>query len=224
MIGRTATWLAPQTQDNHGTVRRLALLAAALGTRWGQTADGLGAGALNLAQVYLSSKRSTFSPQELDDDLVVKAESYLVEQAAGVRAAGAAPPSAAGSSSTWPPRSPTRPSTSGWSPRKVGHIPPHGCRSGLVVTGRPTCTPGSPTTSPNGCGPTWTPTPPHDVRHWVRSTRCRPPGVMGRGSWRSWRTCHIPDLGTSWHRDVGDGHARPGHDAQRDRCRDHLQR
>src|SRR6476659_10143244 len=46
----TAAWLATQTRDNHGTVRRHAALAAALGSTWTQTADALGAGDLNLAQ------------------------------------------------------------------------------------------------------------------------------------------------------------------------------
>ena len=46
----TAAWLATQTRDNHGTVRRHAALAASLGSTWTQTADALGAGDLNLAQ------------------------------------------------------------------------------------------------------------------------------------------------------------------------------
>ena len=46
----TATWLAHQTREAHGTVRRHAALAAALGSRWTQTADALGAGDVNLAQ------------------------------------------------------------------------------------------------------------------------------------------------------------------------------
>src|SRR6476660_5548098 len=35
----TASWLATQTLDNHGTVRRNAALAASLGSTWTQTAD-----------------------------------------------------------------------------------------------------------------------------------------------------------------------------------------
>ncbi len=46
----TAVWLATQTRDNHGTVRRHAALAAALGSTWTQTANALGAGDLNVAQ------------------------------------------------------------------------------------------------------------------------------------------------------------------------------
>jgi sugar phosphate isomerase/epimerase len=42
----TATWLATQTREAHGTVRRHAALADSLGSRWTQTADALGAGDL----------------------------------------------------------------------------------------------------------------------------------------------------------------------------------
>ena len=78
----TATWLATQTRDNHGTVRRHAALAASLGSRWTQTADALGAGDLNLAQARVIVEALDALPDELGDDLVVKAEAYLVEQAA----------------------------------------------------------------------------------------------------------------------------------------------
>ena len=40
----TASWLATQTRDNHGTVRRHAALAASLGSTWTRTANALGAG------------------------------------------------------------------------------------------------------------------------------------------------------------------------------------
>ena len=76
----TAAWLAHQTRDNHGTVRRHAALAAALGSRWTQTADALGAGDLNLAQARVIVEALDALPDELGDDLVVKAEAYLVEQ------------------------------------------------------------------------------------------------------------------------------------------------
>jgi hypothetical protein len=77
----TAAWLATQTQDNHGTVRRHAALAASLGARWTRTADALGAGDLNLAQARVVVEALEVLPDELGDDLVVKAEAYLVEQA-----------------------------------------------------------------------------------------------------------------------------------------------
>ena len=78
----TAVWLATQTRDNHGTVRRHAALAASLGSRWTRTADGLGAGDLNLAQARVVVEALDALPDDLGDDLVVKAEAYLVEQAA----------------------------------------------------------------------------------------------------------------------------------------------
>ena len=77
----TATWLATQTREAHGTVRRHAALAAALGSQWTQTADALGAGELNLAQARVIVESLGALPDELGDDLVVKAEAYLVEQA-----------------------------------------------------------------------------------------------------------------------------------------------
>ena len=77
----TSTWLAHQTRDHHGTVRRHAALAASLGSRWTQTADALGAGDLNLAQARVIVESMDALPDDLGDDLTVKAEAYLVEQA-----------------------------------------------------------------------------------------------------------------------------------------------
>jgi hypothetical protein len=78
----TAVWLATQSREAHGTVRRHAALAAALGSRWGRTADALGAGDLNLAQARVVVEALEVLPDDLGDDLVAKAEAYLVEQAA----------------------------------------------------------------------------------------------------------------------------------------------
>ncbi len=77
----TAAWLATQTRDNHGTVRRHVALAAALGGRWARTANALGAGGVNLAQARVIVEAMEALPDELGDDLVVKAEAYLVEEA-----------------------------------------------------------------------------------------------------------------------------------------------
>jgi Domain of unknown function (DUF222)/HNH endonuclease len=77
----TASWLATQTRDAHGTVRRHAALAAGLGSRWTQTAEALGAGEVNLAQARVIVEALEALPEELGEDLVVKAEAYLVEQA-----------------------------------------------------------------------------------------------------------------------------------------------
>jgi hypothetical protein len=77
----TATWLATHTREAHGTVRRRAALAAALGSQWTQTAEALGAGDLNLAQARVIVEALDALPEDLGDDLIVKAEAYLVEQA-----------------------------------------------------------------------------------------------------------------------------------------------
>jgi hypothetical protein len=77
----TATWLATEIRDNHGTVRRHAALAASLGSRWGQTAQALGGGGVNVAQARVIVEALEALPAGLGDDLLVKAEAYLVEQA-----------------------------------------------------------------------------------------------------------------------------------------------
>ena len=77
----TAAWLATQTRDNHGTVRRHAALAASLGSTWTRTANALGAGDVNVAQARVVVEALEALPEELGDDLVVKAEAYLVDQA-----------------------------------------------------------------------------------------------------------------------------------------------
>src|SRR5262245_29780277 len=78
----TAAWLADQTRDAHGTIRRHAALAAALDQRWHQTDQALAAGAVNLAQAPVMVAALAALPKELGDDLRVKAEAYLVEKAA----------------------------------------------------------------------------------------------------------------------------------------------
>ncbi|HET9996548.1 MAG TPA: hypothetical protein VFQ17_03480 [Nocardioides sp.] len=55
----TAVWLAQQTREAHGAVRRHAALATALGGRWTRIADALAAGDLNLAQAGWSWNRWT---------------------------------------------------------------------------------------------------------------------------------------------------------------------
>jgi hypothetical protein len=77
----TATWLADQTQDAHGAVRRHAALASALDSRWWQTAAALSAGDANLAQTRVIVEALQALPADLGDDLLVKAEAYLVDQA-----------------------------------------------------------------------------------------------------------------------------------------------
>jgi hypothetical protein len=78
----TAVWLAQQTREAHGAVRRHAALATALGGRWTRTADALAAGDLNLAQARVVVESLDGLPADLGDDLTVKAEAFLVEPAA----------------------------------------------------------------------------------------------------------------------------------------------
>src|SRR6187399_1716571 len=63
----TAAWLATQTRDNHGTVRRHAALAASLGSQWSQISDALGAGDLNLAQARVIVESLEALPEQLGD-------------------------------------------------------------------------------------------------------------------------------------------------------------
>jgi hypothetical protein len=78
----TAAWLADQTRDAHGTIRRHAALADALERRWTRTGAAFRTGAVNLAQATVMVAALDGLPKELGDDLRVKAEAYLVEQAA----------------------------------------------------------------------------------------------------------------------------------------------
>ena len=78
----TATWVAVETRDAHGAVRRRASLASALHERWGQVDSALEAGALNLAQARVIADALDALPDELDPALLGKAQAHLVEQAA----------------------------------------------------------------------------------------------------------------------------------------------
>jgi hypothetical protein len=80
----TAAWLADQTRDNPGTIRRHAALADALDQPWHQTDQALAAGAVNVAQATVMVAALEALPKELGDDLRVKAEAYLVERAAAL--------------------------------------------------------------------------------------------------------------------------------------------
>jgi hypothetical protein len=78
----TATWLANETRDGHGVVRRHAALAASLARRWVQVAEAFAAGDVNLSQTQVIAEALDALPQDLGDDLLVKAESLLVTEAA----------------------------------------------------------------------------------------------------------------------------------------------
>ena len=77
-----AAWLATKTRDSHGAVRANANLAVALETRWTHVQAAFAAGAVNLAQVRVIDKALTDLPQDLGDDLIANAETYLLTEAA----------------------------------------------------------------------------------------------------------------------------------------------
>ena len=78
----TATWVAVETRDAHGAVRRRASLASALDERWGQVGSSLEAGVLNLGQARVIVEALDALPDDLEPALVGKAQAHLVEQAA----------------------------------------------------------------------------------------------------------------------------------------------
>ncbi len=78
----TAHWLATQTRDNPGTLRRHAALADALDRRWTGVADAFATGDLNLAQVRVIADALDALPSDLGDDLRAKAETLIVTEAA----------------------------------------------------------------------------------------------------------------------------------------------
>ena len=113
----TATWVANETREAHGAVRRRASLAAALDQRWARVAESLESGSLNLTQARVIVDAMDALPAGLEPALRTKAEVHLVEQAA---ASGPRtwPGSASGCWRWSPRRSPRRPSTSDCSPRR----------------------------------------------------------------------------------------------------------
>jgi hypothetical protein len=78
----TAAWLAAKTRDAPGAVRRHARLAEALDRRWTRVAEAFAAGGVNLAQVRVISDALAALPRDLGDDLLAKAETVLVDEAA----------------------------------------------------------------------------------------------------------------------------------------------
>ena len=78
----TAAWMAAKTRDAPGAIRANAKLAVALETRWTQVQAAFAAGEVNLAQVRVIDKTLTDLPKDLGDDLITKAEAYLVTEAA----------------------------------------------------------------------------------------------------------------------------------------------
>jgi hypothetical protein len=78
----TPHWLADQTRDNPGAVRRDARLATALDRRWQEVAAAFAAGSINLAQVRVIDHALAALPKDVGEDVRAKAEAFLVAQAA----------------------------------------------------------------------------------------------------------------------------------------------
>ena len=119
----TAHWLADATRDDIGPVRRLSVLAEALDERWTEVGAALASGAVNVPQARVIVEALDALPDSLDAETRAKAEAHLIGEAGHY-----GPPRAAGASGSgcwrwWRRRSPTRPSTSAWWPRRSGPGP-----------------------------------------------------------------------------------------------------
>ena len=191
-----ATWLANETREAHGTVRRDSALAGALEARWTHVADTLGRGSVNLAQARVIATSLDALPRDLGADLLAKAEALLVDEAAtlgprelrvfGSRVLEYLAPEAADE---------VEHGRLLAEERRAQAATRLSMRPGETVL--PTSAPGSPTTRRTGCGPTSTPTP-----RLADATSTSPPTTRWRGcpstgnaarrSWPSWRTSSAP--------------------------------
>ena len=121
----TAAWLADQTRQAHGTVRRHSALAGAL-AYGGSRPPVRSPPALNLAQARVIAEALDALPKELGDDLGPRRRPIWSRR----------PPSSGRAScgcwaaaywSTSPPRSPTTPSTNACSPPNAARVRPPDC-------------------------------------------------------------------------------------------------
>ncbi len=78
----TATWLADETREAHGTVRNRAVLATALDERYPHLADSLAVGAVNTGQTRAIVESLDALPDDLPDGVLAKAEAFLIAKAA----------------------------------------------------------------------------------------------------------------------------------------------
>jgi hypothetical protein len=78
----TAAWLAEATRDAPGRLRAEAKLADDLDTRWGRLARAFATGTVNLAQARVITDALTALRTDLGEDLLARAETHLVDQAA----------------------------------------------------------------------------------------------------------------------------------------------
>jgi len=77
----TGHWLAVATRDRPGATVAAERLAVALDGRWHQVAHALDTGGVNVAQAQVIAHALDTLPTDLDPELIVKAEAYLVDQA-----------------------------------------------------------------------------------------------------------------------------------------------
>ena len=167
-------------------------MAAALDQRWTQTAAAFAAGQVNLAQTRVIAEALEALPADLGEDLLAKAESLLVTEAAKL---GPRELKVFGSQSAGVPRPRHRRGgrvPAGSSPPSAAPRPRPSSSSAPAATAPPTSTPGSPTTSPTGSAPTSTATPHRATNASARSTSCPCRGAAARRSAPSWRTCPPP--------------------------------
>jgi hypothetical protein len=76
-----AAWLAHETHASPRACRAELHLAAALDARWTRLAAAVAGGSVNLAQAEVIARSLDELPDDLDPDLLVKAEVYLVDAA-----------------------------------------------------------------------------------------------------------------------------------------------
>jgi uncharacterized protein DUF222 len=77
----TAAWLAHHTRTTTSAAATSGRLAEALEGRWHQVAAAVGAGAVNVEQARAITQALDELPDDLDPDLLVKAEAHLVTEA-----------------------------------------------------------------------------------------------------------------------------------------------
>jgi hypothetical protein len=82
-----AAWLAHETRVTPGAAVRLGRLGEALDTRWHRLADAVWAGSVNLEQAHAVATALGELPDDLDDEVLAKAEAHLVAEAAEFDAA-----------------------------------------------------------------------------------------------------------------------------------------
>lgn len=77
-----ASWLAHRTRADRREARADQRLATSLAQSWHLLADGLTTGAVNIAQTVVIARALDDLPDDLDADLVARAEAHLVAEAA----------------------------------------------------------------------------------------------------------------------------------------------